>query len=833
MLNFNKKKRLTDKLPDVDRLQNLLSQRVYDSAKNIYYQPKSVMTMFELPLLTGGGKEIAKEIADCFESILEENMIVRLWRLTHPCLYDEVNAFASQYRNGDPLYERLAENQFNYYLKACRIGLPSQQGKMPLMDSRLFCEIIIKADPNNHDEYQKKADHCKEVTDKLILKLKTTNIPSNYVVPEQLLALLRFILLGDTDFKWDRNYDDYELLYDQVTPLGAEFVENDEYVQTINHDNTRKITTFIPEKWPNVHTLSQSILMIARTNKNLALSSPHIVSISFTGIDREKAKNWANRSYMRLGRTYKTKIAQFIPKLNTQYEEWQYLRPSILDDTLVLTRNTFLVTLLATEENYDKAVSETQSLFSSLDIKLRAQKYIQLPLLLANLPGKMGDGYFEDMKRLGFIKTMTLANTISLAPIVGDWKGTMPRGFVAPGRHGQFATLDIASLPADNYNVAVSATSGSGKSVLIQNLITETLAKRGQAFVIDKGGSYKKMCELLGGRYIDAQNLRLNPFHGLAKVVNDTAADEDTKKMFFALVRDLIAVIVSPKGELQDATRTHLLEAVITAFNSKGINANLDDVQKALQDINRRIKTDHESYDPRLHDVITVLSQYTTTGIYGKYFNSYVEISNNDFIVLEMNSLENNPDLLQAVLFSIMNTISQAMYLSARSRRKLCVIDEAWKLFSSNNKDQAAFIEQGYRTSRKHGGSFIAITQGIEDYFQNSVTKACWNSSDIKIFLRQNSSAFKQFLQTHEGFFTDFEIDALNSFQTAEQAGYSSILLKAGTMTSIHRLYLTPQMRALFSTTPKHADRIEELVKNGMHIWDAVCQLAKEVGYEK
>lgn len=833
MLNLGKKNKLTDQFPDVERIQSLLSQRVYDEKRHVYYQPKSIMSIFEMPLLTGGGDELAQEIANCFETILDDDVTIRLWRLTHPCLENVVSAMANQYRNGDPLFECLATNQQEYYLNACRVGLPSQQGRMPLMDSRLFCEIILKADPSRRDEYEKKADLCRILTEKLTLKLKTAGIPTGHLTPPSLLSLLRFVLLGEDDFKWDTHYDHYELLYEQVTPLGSEFVVDDEFVKTINKQVKRKISTFVPEKWPSMHHLSESVSMLARADKNLALSSPHMVSIAFTGISKEKAKSWANRSYMRLQKTYKTKLAQLIPKLNEQFEEWQYLRPALLDDTLILTRNIFLVTLLSNDENYDKAISETQSLFNSLEIKLRLQKYIQLPLLLANMPGKIADGYWDDMKKLGLVKTMTLTNTISLAPIVGDWKGTMPKGFVAPGTHGQFATLDIASLPADNYNVAVSATSGSGKSVLIQNLITETLAKRGQAFVIDKGGSYKKMCELLGGTYIDAQNLRLNPFHGLAQVVNNTATDEDTKKMYFALVRDLVAVIVSPKGELQDATRTHILEAVVVAFEQKGVNSKLDDVYDALKSISQRIKKEHESYDARLNDIITVLSQYVSSGIYGQYFNAYQEISNNDFIVLEMNSLENNPDLLQAVLFSIMNTISQAMYLSARSRRKLCVIDEAWKLFSSNNKDQALFIEQGYRTSRKHGGSFIAITQGITDYFQNNVTKACWNSSDIKIFLRQNSSAFKQFQSEHPNFFNAYEVQALNSFQTAEQAGYSSLLLKAGTITSVHRLYLTPQMRALFSTTPHHTDRIEELVKGGMKIWDAVCQLAQEAGYVK
>jgi len=70
-------------------------------------------------------------------------------------------------------------------------------------------------------------------------------------------------------------------------------------------------------------------------------------------------------------------------------------------------------------------------------------------------------------------------------------------------------------------------------------------------------------------------------------------------------------------------------------------------------------------------------------------------------VVLELGALAHRPDLLKAVLFALILQIESGMYDADPERKKLCVIDEAWRLLSGSNATAAQFIEKGFRTARK------------------------------------------------------------------------------------------------------------------------------------
>jgi type IV secretory pathway VirB4 component len=54
-----------------------------------------------------------------------------------------------------------------------------------------------------------------------------------------------------------------------------------------------------------------------------------------------------------------------------------------------------------------------------------------------------------------------------------------------------------------NYNVLVTGSSGSGKSFLNNLVLFQYLSQNPNIYIIDIGGSYKKLCEYLGGQYVE------------------------------------------------------------------------------------------------------------------------------------------------------------------------------------------------------------------------------------------------------------------------------------------------------------------------------------------
>ena len=255
-------------------------------------------------------------------------------------------------------------------------------------------------------------------------------------------------------------------------------------------------------------------------------------------------------------------------------------------------------------------------------------------------------------------------------------------------------------------------------------------------FVIDLGKSYKHLCELLGGTYIDASTLTLNPF---------TLFDFDGKVEIgeevidnFIQIRDLLSLMASPHEPLSNIQNEFLLEAAQNCWKKHANKTCMDNV---LDELRLMMKNPELSNDTRLSDLVILLRKFGREGIYGHMFNSDTPfISNHDFVVLEMGEFENNPDLLTIIMFVMIVIIQGQFYHSDKSIKKLCIIDEAWRfLAQGSNPISARFIEQGFRTARKYNGGFGVIFQQLTDLYASIQSQAIASSSDIKFIMRQGN----------------------------------------------------------------------------------------------
>nr|QVQ59760.1 type IV secretion system protein TraC [Enterobacter cloacae complex sp.] len=180
----------------------------------------------------------------------------------------------------------------------------------------------------------------------------------------------------------------------------------------------------------------------------------------------------------------------------------------------------------------------------------------------------------------------------------------------------------------------------------------------------------------------------------------------------------------------------------------KGNKARIDDVHNYLtnEDINQAF-ADKPTIIARLAELAMLLDTYCTWGrtVNTSTLTTRRSMVTSRFAVLELLSLEDKPKLLSSILFSLILAIQEKMYHSPRDLKKVCIIDEAWRLLGGSNPHAARFIETGYRTVRRHRGAFITITR-IKDFSASKEAEAAWNNSSTKITLLQDAKAFKQYL---------------------------------------------------------------------------------------
>ena len=213
-----------------------------------------------------------------------------------------------------------------------------------------------------------------------------------------------------------------------------------------------------------------------------------------------------------------TGLARYLPGLPEKARDWQVVTERLKDGER-LVRACYTVAVYAPLDAIDEAEQAVRAIYHGQGWRVVAERYVQLPSWLACLPMVPGGGLDSDLARMGRMKTLMTSAAVDLAPVHGEWRGQgfapdNPPALFLIGRRGQPACWSPFANTAGNYNVAVTGKSGSGKSVLMQELVAGIVGAGGEAVVIDDGRSFQHTAEALGGAFIafGKDPACLNPF---------------------------------------------------------------------------------------------------------------------------------------------------------------------------------------------------------------------------------------------------------------------------------------------------------------------------------
>ena len=333
-------------------------------------------------------------------------------------------------------------------------------------------------------------------------------------------------------------------------------------------------------------------------------------------------------------------------------------------------------------------------------------------------------------------KRMKTDNLSDLLPLYSDFQGASD---VKPvclfrNRSDGLVSYDPFHPQMPNFNTLVTGSSGAGKSFTNNLILMQQLALNPMVFVIDIGGSYKKLCELMGGQYIDLVPPRdgetvmaVNPF-----AQSDYSLDPSPQKI--KLLLSFLQTILTDEdaGRLPKIDRSLLEEEILKLYAAAKVTSK----EPVLSDLVAQLR---QSKQPSLLAFATMLFPWTGDRPYGRLVDRPSQFDvRSDFVVFDLKGLSSYPDLQASMLLILTDFILgkvEDRSPAVAGRKKMILMDEAWQLLKS--PASADFMEYCVRTLRKSGSGITFITQGLDEIITSPVGPAILANTATKFILMQ------------------------------------------------------------------------------------------------
>ncbi len=802
-------------------LHALLPWRAWDERGELYVNAASTGFLLEIPPFAGIDDETLSALAGTFADAAPERAVLQVIHWMSPRFGAPLERWAAPRRDAGPVQAAMAERRKAAFRHAG--WRPLHEGGPPhtLNDIRVFITAALPGAPGPATETALGAfRRALEGT------LAAAGADARRPGPDVLLSLVAELVSPDvagTDdgelLRPERRWSPRDPIHVQcaspgramsVSPTGLLFHHPD------GEDIAVRVLTAraFPEMWPGW----RGNALIGDFHRDfLQPGCPVLTCITITFGDAAAGE----RAFLKSARATQqagTGLARYLPGLTEKARDWQSVTERLKDGER-LVRGCYTIALHAPVAGIDEAEQAVRAIYHGQGWRIAAERYAQLPAWLASLPMAPAGGLDADLDRLGRMKTLLTASAVDLAPVHGEWRGqpsspeTPPALFLV-GRRGQPACWSPFANSEGNYNVAVTGKSGSGKSVLMQELVAGIAGAGGEAVVIDDGRSFQHMAEALGGTFIafGKDAARLNPFAMIDAAA--AARDADYREECFAMLASVIGRMCRRRGAIDDIEAALIDEAIAATWDAAGNAADLGLLQAKLG----------ETDDRRAADMALALGPWRPGGAMGRLFEGGTTPAlDSPLTVFELAELKGRGDVQGVVLMLVVFLATQRMYHGARTRPKAIVIDEAWDLLSG--EDSRAFLEGAARRARKYRGALITGTQSVNDYYANPAARAAWDNADWTVFLAQKDESV-ELLKQEKRIHCDPGMErALKSLVTAE-GRHAELVLHGPDGWRVARLVLDPWSVALFSSRGPAFAAVERLKAGGLTTEQAIDRLA-------
>ena len=356
------------------------------------------------------------------------------------------------------LFEQLAARRFDYLHSGSWHSLLSDQ-PMLLRDYRLFICVSHPFTESSRKEVEKSLLHLRESFSGI---LSSAGMRPQELSPDSFVNLLNHILNPgcQTQLRWQPEV----LLRDQMVDPGTILFIGRDGLGLSHNDMHTSVRSFSTRQYPAQWSGWQMMDMIGDLfTNNLRLPCPFLHTVTVQVTDQSSAAAEIQMKTMRSTQMASSPIGRFIPAWRERHSDWSYVSRMTSSGNRLLRIGRQIV-LFSEQKDMRYAEQSLKALFESRGWLVRAERFNVLPSFLSALPLNTGSNFLKEISLFGGLRSMLSSSVINTTPWAGEWKGTGTPLLMLFGRRGQVMHIDPFDNDQGNFNMAVAAASGAGKS---------------------------------------------------------------------------------------------------------------------------------------------------------------------------------------------------------------------------------------------------------------------------------------------------------------------------------------------------------------------------------
>jgi type IV secretion system protein VirB4 len=356
-----------------------------------------------------------------------------------------------------------------------------------------------------------------------------------------------------------------------------------------------------------------------------------------------------------------------------------------------------------------RETGEFAGIFTNADGNLFSETYNQLNAIFATVPGN----YLHNLRKLYLLNS----NYADLSFLFTIHPGERTNRHLGAEYLAVLETDNATPyfLNLHNGEVAhslITGMTGSGKSFMLNFLVTNAQKYRPQTYIFDIDGSFESLTEIFGGTYLnvgqESQDFTINPF-----------SLEPTKEnlQFLASFFRVLIEGDDARYRLDFKETRKLWEAIERMYTVPAEQRMLSTFANIIGELKDR------------------LHRWTREGQYGFLFDNPEDtLSFSQFQTFNFAGWGDATDALEPLLFYVLhraaNRIADPAHLGTF---KAFLMDEAW-LFIKNQTIRE-YVVSAQKTWRKHNAAMILATQSIKELEESGMLDIVAESCPTKIFL--------------------------------------------------------------------------------------------------